>query len=441
MSNDARIEAYSSLPGYRLVDAKRVGLPVFGVSADVLTEEKRSLHLVSEYCLRLIHRGVNQLDDIVALLGISRSVVRVALADLIRGKAVVGDDDDLRLGDIGQELLHELGEIFCVEGVWFVPYDGLLRKPYPWPREKLLTPHQLFELGHNTEIAPFGNKPAARDLIVDDVWRALAELRSDKAPDRLLSVRNVRRAPLRFIAATALAYKSDGGMVHVRFFSDGRPLDAHTSEFARAGGAKRPLLRKLATEDDEAVQSRAKVKRRLTRAMGGPPKSEGTLSLNGGADASEVDIQIPTVLEMPDVLAHALANAHSRLVITSRGISPIIVDKDFIASLASLLKKNVSVLIGLGPDVKTLAASGKRLDKPLQALRELQASWPCLKIVSIPELSCTHLIVDNAKALVGSYDWLSADGSNEHVFREKWALQVVHEIAITKEAARFEGLA
>lgn len=441
MSNEARIEAYSSLPGYRLVDAKRVGLPVYAVSIDVLKEEKRPIHLVSEYCLRLIHRGVNQLDDIVALLGISRSVLRVALADLIRGNAVVGDEEDLRLGSIGKELLSELGEIVCVEGVWFVPYDGLLRKPYPWPREKLLTPHQLFDLGHNTEIAPFGNRPTARDLVVDDVWRALAELRSDKAPDRLLSVRNVRRAPLRFIAATALAYKSDGGMVHVRFFSDGRPLDAHASEFARAGGTKRPLLRKLATEDDDAVQSRAKVKRRLTRAMGGPPQLEGTLSLNGGAKPSEVDIKVPTVLEMPEALVHALANAKSRLVITSRGISPITVDKDFIASLESLLAKNVSVLIGLGPDVKTLADSGKRLDKALQALREMQASWPRLKIVSIPDLSSTHLIVDNKKALVGNYDWLSADGSNEHIFREKWALQVVHEVAVTKEAARLEGVA
>ena len=227
-------------------------------------------------------------------------------------------------------------------------------------------------------------------------------------------------------------------MVHVRFFSDGRPLDAHTSEFARFGGGKRPLLRKLSAADDDAVQSRAKVKRRLTRAIGGPSKSEGTLSLSGGAEASEVDIQVPTVLEMPEALVYALANAQSRLVITSRGISPITIDKEFIASLGSLLEKNVSVLIGLGPDVKTLAGSGKKLDKPLQALRELQASWPRLKIVSIPDLSSTHLIVDNTKVLVGNYDWLSADGSNEHVFREKWVLQVVHEIAVTKEAARFE---
>jgi len=438
MFDDAKLEAFASVPGYKLVDYRRVGLPVFGVYVDVLTEEKRSLHLVSEYCLRLIDSGVHLMADVIALLGLSPTVVRVALADLLRTRAISGDESNLRMAPIGQELLSMYGEIVCVEGAWFVPFDGILRKPFPWSREKLMTPKQLRDAGHSTEIAPFGNRPIAGDLSVDEVWRTVSELRSDKSPDRLISIRNVRRAPLRFVPAIALGYKNDTGMAHVAFLVDGRPMDQHASEFVRAGGMKRPTFRKLAALDDEAQQLRAKVKRRLTRAAGGAPSVEGTLTLHGDEVSEANRPVVPEIYTLPSMLRSALTGAKERLIITSRGISTHAVDAKFLAAIELLLEQRVSVFIGLGPSVRAIVASGGKLERPLEQLHALQGKSANLKIASLPELSCTHLIVDKELAVVGDYDWLSPDGSSQPTFRDRWFLKVHHSGAVEKEAQRFE---
>lgn len=437
MFDDAKLEAFANIPGYKLVDYKRVGLPVFGVYIDVLTEEKRSLHLVSEYCLRLIEAGVHLLSDVVGLLGLSPAVVRVALADLLRTGAISGDESALRIAPIGRELLSIYGEIVCSEGTWFVPFDGIIRKPFHWSRDKLLTPKQLRDAGHSMEIAPFGDRPIVRELSVDEVWRTVSELRSDKSADRLISIRNVQRAPLRFVPALVIAYKSDTSMMHVAFLVDGRPMDEHAAEFVRAGGTKRPTFRKVATPDDEADQLRAKVKRRLTRAAGGAPTGAGTLTLHGD-NADDVNRpSVPKIYALPSMLLGSLAEAKERLIITSRGISSQVVDGQFLAGIESVLGRGVSVFIGLGPNVRVIAATGEKLDRPLELLHALQAKFPNLKIKSLPELSCTHLIVDKALAVVGDYDWLSPDGSSQPIFKDRWFLEVRHEGAVEKEAQRF----
>ncbi|WQI22918.1 hypothetical protein U2S91_09900 [Stenotrophomonas maltophilia] len=438
MFNDAKIEAFASVPGYRLVDYKRVGLPVFGVYIDVLTEEKRSLHLISEYCLRLINSGVCRLNDVIALLGLSPTVVRVALAELLRTRAISGDEDNLSIAPIGQELLSLYGEIVCVEGTWFVPFDGILRKPFPWPRERLLTPKQLRDAGHSMELAPFGNRPVAKELSIDEVWRAVSELRSDKAADRLISIRNVRRAPLRFVPAIALAYRGDGAMAHVAFLVDGRPMDQHAAEFVRAGGMRRPTFRKIASVDGEVDQLRAKVRRRLTRAAGGAPSASGTLTLYGEAAGEACRPENQKIYALPSVFDRALTDAKERLIITSSGISSQVVDTHFLAAIQTLLERGVSVFIGLGPNVRTVAATGEKLEKPLEQLHALQVQSANLTIKSLPELSCTHLIVDKSLAVVGDYDWLSPDGSSQPAFRDRWSLQVRHSGAVEKEARRIE---
>jgi len=438
MFDDATLEAFANVPGYKLVDYKRIGLPVFGVYIDVLTEEKRSLHLVSEYCLRLIGSGVHQMADVIGLLGLSPTVVRVALADLLRTMAITGDESDLRIAPIGQELLSMYGEIVCAESTWFVPFDGILRKPFPWSREKLLTPKQLRDAGHSIEFAPFGNRPIARDLSVDEVWRVVSDLRSDKSADRLISIRNVRRAPLRFVPAIALGYKSHTAMTHVEFLVDGRPMDQHAAEFVRVGGMKRPMFRKLAVPDDEAEQLRSKVKRRLTRAAGGAPTVAGTLTLHGDTVGEANRPVVPKIYALPLMLRSAITEAKERLIITSRGISTQIVEARFLAAIESLLERGVSVLIGLGPDVRVVAANGEKLQSSLEQLHALQGKSANLKIASLPELSCTHLIVDKELAVVGDYDWLSPDGSSQPTFRDRWFLEVHHDGAVEKEAQRFE---
>lgn len=294
------------------------------------------------------------------------------------------------------------------------------------------------DAGHSTEIGPFGDRPDAKELSIDDVSRVVSELRSDKLTDRLIAIRSVRRAPLRFVAAIALGYKSDTGMAHVSFLVDGRPLEHHAAEFVRSGGMKRPMFRKFVTADEEAEQLRAKVKRRLTRAAGGAPASVGKLTLHGDELADTSRPVTPKIYALPSIFRDALTGAKERLIITSRGISSRTVNPHFLASIESLLEQGVSVFIGLGPKVRAVAAGGARLEVPLEKLHALQGKSPNLKIVSINDLSCTHLIVDKTVAVVGDYDWLSPDGSSHPTFSDRWFFAVNNNRAIDKEAHRFE---
>lgn len=442
MSGDAALEIHDNLPGLKLVDYKRVGLPVYVAHIDVLTEEKRELHLIAEYSLRLINAGVTRFEDLTGLLGLTPAVVRVALADLLRSGAVRGDEEGLQLTLAGDELLSIYGEMICAEATWFVPYDGLLRRPYSWRREQLLTPRQLVDAGHSMEIAPFGERPSARDFEVNDVWQVLAGMRPDKHLDRLISIRDVRRAPLRFVPATALAYKGEKGLAHVAFLVDGRPLEQHTSAFVDNGGMKRPALRNLGTIDTEAAQLRSVSRRRLMRAKPGSTTTRklgnsGRLTLPGRQDETSGDVVLPRIYSLPSKLVDALKNAKSRLVVTSRGISPIIVNDNFLSALTQLLKQHVEVHIELGPDAIKLTSGGKILDRALDRLRSLQSQFAALTVSSVPELTHTHLIVDSSQMVVGDYDWLASDGSLARTFREHWLLETSVSEIIDKEALRF----
>lgn len=444
MFEDVNLALYDNLPGLRLVDYKRIGLPVYLAHIDVLTEERRDLHLISEYCLRMVGTGVTRFDDISALLGLAPQVARVALADLLRGGAVRGDEESLSITSVGEGLLSDYGEIVCIEATWFVPFDGVLRRAYPWRRDQLLTGRQLQDAGHHIEFSPFGERPTAKDLDSNEVWEVLAGMRTDKQLDRLISIRNVRRAPLRFVAAVALAYKGDKGAKQVAFLVDGRPLEQHSHAFANRDGLRRSAFRDLGEVDNSAAQLRGAARRRLVRQPTGAQSNAlargvdvvGRLTLPERRNDPNAEIYTPLIYSLPSKFADALNGATSRLIVTSRTLLAGIAYTAFIKAIEELLRREVHVYVGLSSEAITSADVGASVNKPLTELRSMLSGSDFLHVQAVSNLTHTHLVVDDKRLIVGDYDWLAPDGAKSRVFRERWLLETEVPEIIDREAQR-----
>ncbi|MGH8122279.1 MAG: hypothetical protein ACREPT_05860 [Rudaea sp.] len=438
MSDELKMSAFETLPGLKLVDYRHVGLPVYHAYIDVLVEERRELHLLPEYCVRLIDAGVSKFDELTALLGLKEGVIRVALADLLRAGKIRGDESEFKLTAAGVELLSDCGDATCVEATWLVPYDGMLRCPYAWRREQLLTSRRLAEAGHRLEIGPFGERPTDSDLDVSNVSRTLSAIWPEKQLNRLISIRQVRRAPLRFVPALALGYRGDRGATQVKFLVDGRPYDQHAMAFAERGGLRRPTFKGLSTVDPDAVKLRTSTRRRLlgsTNVEPTVPKSKGDrLAMPGRDDTTKGHVYRGKIYELAKQFDDAMSSATSRLLITSRSVSSLVVNQKFTEAASHLLQRGVQMFVGIAPAMQKDEAG--RPNAASTRLLQLKSSFPTFGFETLPDLKYTHLIVDGVKIIVGDYDWLSPDGAPDRIFRDRWIWQSEEEEIIEKEMQR-----
>jgi hypothetical protein len=441
MSDDRDFARFDTLPGFELVDYKRVGLPVYQVQIDVLTEERRELHLVGEYCLRLLQAGVNRIEDVIRLVGVSPHIVKVELADLIRWNAVEEKGDSLSITDYGNEMLEPYGDMVCAEATWYVPFDGILRRPYPWRADQLRTTRQLAELGPHLEINPIGERPALREFEINSVSEVLAKLRfGGKDMDRLVSIRNVRKSPLRFVSAVALAYESKSvghEQVRVVFLIDGRPAPAHDDAFVNGNGLRRPMLRALGPKQESETQLRATARRRLVRsrpALSPPTALAGKLSLPG-SEESAPDVRDLPIYQVRSRWIEAMSSTTTQLIITTRALSQSYL-RDMIAPLTKLLERGIRVHLGIAADAIQINQDGTSLDPRIAMLADLQKNFEGLTVKLIDQLTVTHLIIDNRVLLVGDYDWLVPEGSAVRQFRHTWMLETDTAAILEKEAER-----
>ena len=441
MSDDGDFARFDSLPGFELVDYKRVGLPVYQAQIDVLAEERRELHLVSEYCLRLLLAGVNRLDDLIRLLGVSAHVVKLELADLLRFNAVTERDEILSITDYGTEMLEPYGDMVCTEATWYVPFDGILRRPYPWRADQLRAPRQLADLGPHMEISPIGERPAVREFETNAVSQVLSQLRfGGKDMDRLVSIRNVRKAPLRFASAIALAYESKqigNDQVRVAFLIDGRPSPAHDEAFVNGNGMRRPMLRGLGPKQDSEIQLRANTRRRLVRSrhVTAPQRTlTGKLSLPGSEESA------PDIRDLPIYLVRsrwndAVSSATTQLVITTRAVSTTH-SRDVIAPLRGLLERGIRLYLGIASDVIKINRTGASPADQVAVFLDLQRKFEGLTVHVLDHLTVSHLIIDSRVLLVGDYDWLMPYGAGVRNFRHTWMLETENPAIIEKEMER-----
>ncbi len=163
---------YHDRPGFKLVDCKEVGLPVYRITVQALTLLHKAVPPIEEFVLKAVNARLSSEEDISAFLGLEQPVTNNALYTLR-----MSDDIDLvappgsqmqewRLTKKGERTLCEAEVIVPEDKTFKIYFDGLLRRTL-WYNVPELLRHRDVEI---MEIPPFPpSSPELEDLRLEEV--------------------------------------------------------------------------------------------------------------------------------------------------------------------------------------------------------------------------------------------------------------------------------
>ena len=470
------IQAYDNRVGFNLVCCKEVGLPIYMITVQALTQRHKPIPPIAENVLKLIDMGLSLEEEIAGVLGLDQSTVRETMINLR-----LGEDIDLvapagssfqvwALTKKGQRTLREAKVIVPEERTFDIPFDGLLRTSRLL-EVSLFKPQELRKTGV-VEIAPSPKyPPELSDLKlkdIDHIIRTLEEEKRGKASRErdILALKAIERRRRLLLPATALVYKSSSSdEVQVAFIVDGIRSPEYEEAFARSGSVKKLRIaeslsqsdpRKLASEvlgsefiaqafndhtidlKKEVAVAEAKIQAQIktTHEKLKESKSNDEKQLlarelqEAQKQIDELQEQLKLVIKSSSVqylevhehrphLEKALTESMERLMIVSPWIRAIAVNRLFLQRFEDLLKRNVQIYIGYGFGDKDERRS--RSDIQAEAmLKELALKYS--ETFTLQRWGDTHakiLISDSQFAITTSFNWLSFKGASDRTFRDE----------------------
>ena len=470
------LHAYDSRAGFDLVCVKEVGLPIYMITVQALTQLHKPIPPITENVLKSIDMGLSSEEDIAGVLGLDQSTVRETMINLR-----LSEDIDLvapagssfqvwALTKKGQRTLREAKVIVPEERTFDIPFDGLLRTSQ-LSKAKLFKPQELRKTGV-VEIAPSPKQPPElSDLSLKDIDRIIGAIEEEKrgkiSQERdVLSLKAIERRRRLLLPATALVYKaSNGSEVQVAFIVDGILSPEYEKAFAQSGSIKKLRIaealsqsepRKLASEvlgsefiaqafDDRAIRRKkelaiakanvqVQIETTQERIRESKSSDEKQLLAQELQDAQnqinqlqkKLDSAIKSssvqYLEMHEHRPHlekALKESKKRLMIVSPWIRAIAVNRLFLQRFEDLLKRNVQIYIGYGFGDK----DERRSRSDIQAesrLEELAIKYS--ETFTFQRWGDTHakiLISDSQFSITTSFNWLSFRGASDRTFRDE----------------------
>ncbi|MEG4573493.1 phospholipase D-like domain-containing protein [Microcoleus sp. N3A4] len=473
------LRRYDNRTGFDLVSCRQVGLPVYKITVQVLTQLRKPIPPIEEYVLKSINVGLSSEEDIGGFLGLEPPIIRDAMINLRMSEDIdlIAPHDSLmqvwKLTKKGEGTLRDAKIIVPEERTFDINFDGLLRHPrwYGQLESRLLKPKDLRDKDI-IEIEPSPKKPPElSDLKLKDVDVIIRQIEgASKAKVKqerdLLALKAIERRQRFFQPALILIYKAkDSDDVQVAFAIDAVLSNEHEAAFARAKGVKKLRLlealresapQKLAAEvlghefvaqaplqqvealkeEVSAAQAQIEAQIEITRnTLERTEDQEEKLILEEQLQEAQQQIEKLQVkldsllaavpmrwLEMYEhrpLLEQALQDSQERLMIISPWIRASSVNKRFIQQFENLLKRGVQVFIGYG--------LGENDDKKYQS--DIQAEKNIQKLASqykdnfrLKRLGDTHakiLISDVKFAVTTSFNWLSFKGDRDRTFRDE----------------------
>jgi hypothetical protein len=463
-------------PAFSLVDFEEVGLPIYKLTAAVLTLESKKYAPIDEFVLKCIAAGMNTAQDVSGLLGIENRIVEGSLTNLVR-------DDDVFASATGELSLTKKSRL-VIEGEQSIKpreqsvvftYDGLTRLPRYFGLP-LFGPRELKGAGLREVRAFPARKPEADEVDVRALEETLElEAGTRRSEVKILRVRDIGRKENRFLPAVMLIYRAAmGAEVRVRFAVDGRLSVEHEKAFLAVGGVEKlgiresvlnseraPLLSELignglaeeitghlSTEEDATVLKRKSsiarfkadiLKKALTEEQESrvDPLYAAAVAEAESAERELAALQVRpiAVYEHPPLLDDALDTAVRRVLIISPWITPAVVDPRFLKRLQAALERGVTVNIGYGLE-------DRRQGRPTpneaeKALHELAKRNPLLKVIWLGNTHAKILLKDSEWFVVSSFNWLSFRGDPTRTFREEWGTLIGVRSVVDKYYAEF----
>jgi hypothetical protein len=480
--NSEDLRCYDNRLGFDLVSCQEVGLPVYKITVDVLTQIRKPIPPIEEFVLKTIDAGLSSEEEIAGFLGLELSTTREAMVNLR-----MSEDIDLIAPDASQLQIWKLtkkGEVTLRQAKIIVPeertfeinFDGLLRSPrwYGQFEKSLLKPKNLRDEGI-VEIEPSPKRPPElSDLKIKDIDEIIKK--NDKSRERnsknshkqdLLALKAIERRQRFFQPSTALVYKAkDSEEIQIAFVVDAILSNEHEAAFARSNGAKKirnqilnalqknepiKLAEDLLGQDFVAANLKdpdsitAKVTEAKAEIEAQIEVTQGKLDQTDNEDEKneliqqleqkeqhilQLQAQMETMLasvpmrwlemyEHRPLLEQALKDTEKRLMIISPWIRANSVNRWFLQQFENLLKRGVQVFIGYGLGEK----DENRYQKDVEAEKALQKlANQYSKSFILTRLGDTHakiLISDTRFAVTTSFNWLSFKGERDRTFRDE----------------------
>lgn len=473
---------YDNRSGFDLVSCQEVGLPVYKITVDILTQIRKPIPPIEEFVLRSIDSGLSSEEEITAFLGLELSTTREAMVNLRLSEdidLIAPDSSQIqiwRLTKKGERTLREAKIIVPEERTFDINFDGLLRIPrwYGQMENKLLKPRVMRNEGI-VEIEPSPkHPPELSDLSIKDIDKIIREILENSQGRKknqneldILALKAIERRQRFSQPSTALVYKAkDSDEVQVAFIVDGILSSDHETAFARSNGAKKirsqilsalrqnePL--KLAedllgqefvsenlvdpdTITSKITEAKAKIEaqievaqEKLDRTDNKDEKSEliqqlkeskqQILQLQSQMDSMRASVPMRWlgVYEHRPLLERALKDTQKRLMIMSPWIRANSVNRWFLQQFENLLKRGVQVSIGYGLGEK----DENRYPRDIEAEKALQKlANQYSESFILKRLGDTHakiLISDTNFAVTTSFNWLSFKGERDRTFRDE----------------------
>jgi len=473
------LRRYDNRTGFDLVSCREVGLPVYKITVQALTQLRKDIPPIEEYVLKAINADLSSEADIGGFLGLEPPIIRDAMINLRMSEDIdlIAPDDSLmqvwKLTKKGEGTLRDAKIIVPEERTFDINFDGLLRHPHWYGRlDRLLKPKDLRDTGI-IEIEPSSKKtPELSDLKLKDVDTIIRQIEgASKAKAKqerdLLALKAIERRQRFFQPALALIYKAkDSDDVQVAFAIDGVLSNEHEAVFARSNGVKKLRIletiqesapRKLAEEvlgrefitqnpipnielvKEKVFTAQAELqaqiettKNRIEQTNNDEEKRLLNQQLQEASQRIEelenqlesalasLPIRFLEVYEHRPLLEQALKDSKERLMIISPWIRASSVDKRFLQQFENLLKRGVEVFIGYGLGESD---NDKKYQSDIQAENNIQKLANQYKEnFKLKRLGNTHakiLISDTKFAVTTSFNWLSFRGDRDRTFRDE----------------------
>lgn len=468
---------FGAKPGFQLIDFTQVALPIFVVPIDAIVIASKPLGLVDEFVLRSISEEVDTLDDLAGFLGLDAVFVRKRLGELI-GQDLVsygpnpdGSSARAKLTSKGKEALKKALVVQPKRESFTLLIDGITRQALAARPRGLLAVRDVRAFGLlEVRAFPQDKAPEFSEIAQMDLTAALAAgPKKDKNIQRVMSLVHMGTRQRRYREATMLIFRAERGrQIHVEFFVDGRPFPTLNDAFARHEGVKalhiseqveaslartkqeietvwpsfgdsgqskeaaaaRPKLQPVVSqvgvlesriEEKEVALEEAKSVVEIERLKAEVEK----LRVEKGKAESELNSRETRYLEVHEhrpLFERSLSEAKNRLLIVSPWIRDAVLNSYRTGKLKSLVERGVEVFIGygLGEDGKLGRDKG---DNAIVFLEQLAQRKPNLHFHELGDTHAKILLVDDQFAVIGSFNWLSFEGSSRKDFREEMSFR------------------
>ncbi|MHB9010073.1 MAG: protein kinase domain-containing protein, partial [Limisphaerales bacterium] len=481
---------FGAKPGFQLIDFTEVALPIFVLPVDAIVIASKPLQLVDEFLLRSIAEGVNTLDEVSGFLGLEHLFVKKRLGELIGQDLLAYGPTEIgpakaTLTAKGVDALKKALVVQPKRESFSLAIDGITRQALTTRPSRLLAVRDVRAFGLlEIRAFPEDKAPEFSEIAQMDLTSALAVgPKKEQNVQRVMSLVHMGRRLRRYREATMLVFRAEHGrQIHVEFFIDGRPSQTLNEAFARHDGVKalhipeqveaslscveqqiksvlpnlvdsneskqaatirpklQPFINRVGLLESKIEEKENSIEETDSRVEIELLKSEIAKLLSekqkAEKDLNSLEIRYLEVHEHRPLFEHSLREAKQRLLLISPWIRDSVLNQNRLDKLKKLVEVGVEVFIGygLGEDDKP----GK--DKGEHAIRFLEQLSRRHSNLHFHELGDTHakiLLVDDSYAVIGSFNWLSFEGSARRGFREEMSFRINKQAEIERLFHRY----